>query len=211
MEWERFAMEMAKKGSLVTVKSLSERLGISERTAINYLYGLRKNGLLETSRGRRGIRLYRIRPLLKPDIGYPGLYDMINRFSPIKVAAPYEHRIYDHELTPEEAIARAILTRDFRTVLASLALFSRISDWSLLYKAVKERNVERQAGALYDLSRLCLRVRKMDGRIRNKLKSAKLGSAYIIPETRTKDFPEIEKEWGIFVPFRKGDLRRYKE
>jgi hypothetical protein len=61
------------------------------------------------------------------------------------------------------------------------------------------------------MSRLCLRVRKMDGRIRNKLKSAKPGGAYIIPETRTKDFPEIEKEWGVFVPFRKGDLRRYKE
>jgi hypothetical protein len=211
MDWEKFAREMAKQGSLVTVKSLSERLGISERTAINYLYYLRKNRLLETSRGRRGIRLYRIKPLLKMDIGYPGLFDTINKFSPIKVAAPYEHRIYDHEMTPEEAIIGAILTKDFRTILASLALFSKISDWRLLYRLAKERNLERRVGALYDISRLCLRVRRMDGRIRSKMKSAKLDNKYIIPETRAKDFPEIENEWGVFVPFRKGDLRRYKE
>jgi DNA-binding transcriptional ArsR family regulator len=211
MDWERFAQEMAKQGSLVSVKSLSERLGVSERTAVNYLSELRKRKLLETSRGRRGIRLYRIRPLLKMDIGYPGLYDTINRFSPIKVAAPYEHRIYDHEMTPEEAIVRAILTKDFRTVLASLALFSRVSDWSLLYKLAKKENLERQVGALYDVSRLCLRVRKMDGRIRNKMKSARLSNKYILPGTMTKDFPEIEREWGVFVPFRAGDLRKYKE
>ena len=211
MNWENFAVEMAKEGSLVTVKSLAQRLGVSQRTAVNYLYELRKKCLVETSRGRRGIRLYRILPVRKPEIGYPGLYDVINRYSPIKLAQPYEHRVHDHELTPEEAIVRAVLTRDYRVVLASLALFSKVSDWSLLYRLAKEKGLGRQIGALYDLSRLCLRVRRIDGRIRSRMKSSEAKEKYIIPGTRTKEFPEIEREWGIFMPFRKGDLRRYME
>lgn len=204
------AKHLAEAGSTMDVKEVEKRLNISRETAINYIYGLRKRGLVETDRGKKGLRLYRIIPVRRKEKGFPGLYETINKYSPIKLVEPFKHRIYDHELAPEEAIVRAILTKDFRTILASLALFRKVSNWSLLYKFAKERKTQRFVGALYDLSRLCLRVRKMDRRIRNKMKSSELNTRYITPNVKSKDFQDIEREWNVFIPFNKGDIERYK-
>jgi hypothetical protein len=211
MEWQRLAKDMASAGSMVTVETMARRLDISERTAINYISEMRERGFVETERGRRGKRIYRISPIRRRKSGYPGLYETINRHSPIKLVEPYRHRIHDHELSIEEAVVRAVATKEFRVVLASLALFSRVEDWSSLYGFAKEYRVERNIGALYDLSRRCLRVRRMDGRIRRMLKSAGMESRYIIENAKTRDFKEIERKWGVFIPFNAADLERYKE
>jgi DNA-binding MarR family transcriptional regulator len=128
MDWKRLAKRLARAGSMADIGEVEKRLGISRDTAINYIYELRKRGLVETERGRKGNRLYRITPTGRKEKGYPGLYETINRYSPIKLVEPFRHRIHDHELTPEEAIVRAILTKDFRTILASLALFRKVAD-----------------------------------------------------------------------------------
>jgi hypothetical protein len=211
MEWQKMARDIASAGSMVTAEGLAKRLNVTERTAINYVCELRERGFVETGRGMNGKRIYRISPIKKRRTGYPGLYETINRNSPIKLAEPYEHRIHDHELTLEEALVRAVSTRDFRVILASLALFSRIEDWPRLYYFAKKYGAERYVGALYDLSRKCLRVRRMDGRIRRRLKEARAESRYVIENMKTRDFRDIEREWGVFVPFNRSDLERYKE
>ena len=50
-------------------------------------------------------------------------------------------------------------------------------------------------------------------RTRKALLNSKIKNKYIIPNLRGKlnHFLNIEKEWGIYVPFNKGDLERYKE
>jgi DNA-binding Lrp family transcriptional regulator len=209
MDWEKKARQLAAEGSLLDIMAIQKRLGVSRRTAINYVHELRKEGLVETTRGRNGIRLYRIRFLGTRERGHPGLYETINRYSPVKLAEPFAHRVYDHELTPEEAIARAVSTGEFRVILASLALFRKVSDWSLLYAFAKKNGIQRFVGALYDVSRVCMRVRRMDKRIRNMMKSSAVKTKYMVSGARSKDFLGIEREWGVFVPFNKSDVEIY--
>ncbi len=202
---------MAKKLSgLQTVSSISRTLGVSRRTAINYVYEMRKRGYIVESRGKAKIRIYEISPIPRASYGYPGLYDVINANSPVKIAKPYEHRMY-HKMSVEEAIVRAVKTKDFRVILASLALFRKVKDWKLLYSYAKKEGLRRHVGALYDTARKCTRVKRMDNRIRNKLKQAKSREKFIITGMRSIDFKDIEKEWGICVPFNKSDLSRYRE
>jgi len=207
MDWRVIATKL--KG-FQTVSSIQRILGISRRTAINYIYELRKRGFLRTTRGENKIRIYEISPIPKKRLGYPGLYNIINMNSPIKIAKPYEHILY-REMPIEEAIIRAIKTKDFRTILAALALFGKVIDWSLLYKFAKKEGFQHHVGALYDVARSCIRVRRMDKRIRNKLKQAHGRNRFIIPKLKSKDFKDIEKEWKIFIPFNKSDLSKYKE
>ncbi len=202
---------MAKKLSgLQTISSISKALGVSRRTATNYVYEMRKRGCVAVTRGKAKIRIYEISPVPHGSYGYPGLYDIINMNSPVKIAKPYEHRIY-REMSIEEAIVRAIKTGDFRVILASLALFRKVKDWKLLYGYAKKESLQRHVGALYDTARKCTRVKKMDGRIRNRLKQAKSQETFIIAGMRSTDFKDIEKEWSIRVPFNKSDLSRYRE
>lgn len=204
-------LEIARKlQGMNTVSSVCRRLGVREKTAINYIYELRKRGFVETARGRGKIRLYRIFPVKRKQAGYPGLYDVINKYSPLKIAKPYEHRVYK-EMSVEEAIVRALETKDFRTILSSMALFRNVRNWSKLYECAKNKDLRRQAGALYDLSKKAIRVRRTDKRIENRLLKAVQKNKYMVLGVRTRDFPDIEKKWRVYIPFTKGDLRRLKE
>ena len=202
---------MAKRlNGLQTVSSISKLLGINRATAVNYVYEMRKLGYVAETRGKGGIRVYEISPFHRAPYSYPGLYDIINANSPVKIAKPYEHRLY-HKMSVEEAIVRAIKTKDFRTILASLALFGKIKDWKLLHGYAKKEGLQRQVGALYDTARTCTRVRRIDSRVRNSLKQSKSREQFIIDKMKSADFKDIEKEWDIRIPFNKSDLGRYKE
>jgi len=196
---------------LQTVDTIAKRLGISRRTAINLIWILRKKGLVETGYGKRKIRLYRIRAIKKPDIGFKGLYDIINENSKVKVFAKEQHRIHGHKLTIEEAIIRAIEEEDFRTILTALGLFNKIKDWSRLLKFAKKEKLTRKVGALYDVARTAIKVKRIDKRIRKALLKGTVGDKYIVKKIRSADFKDIEKEWNVFIPFNKADLGVYKE
>lgn len=190
-----------------TVESLSKTMGIGKSTAINYLYAMRKRRLVETERGKKGKRLYKISPVKLKKIGYPGLVETINEYSSLKLGSALEERS-DHRIMPEEAIVSAISTRDFRIVLASLELFKKTNEWWSLYRFAKENNAERFVGALYYLSRKLFRVRAMDKRVLRLLKRAKTKEKYIIPNMKSSDFSDIEKEWKVYIPFSKSDTER---
>ena len=208
MNWKEKAKSLE---GFATIRSMEKSLDISRATAVNYMHGLRKGGFItETLRGRRGIRLYHITPLRLRKIGNPGLYDIINANSSLKIAKPLEHRVYGREMSLEEAFVEALRSRDFRLILSSLELFRKIHDWKLLYALAKKHGLQRAAGALYCLSRKHFRVRRIDRRIELRMRKSRPGSRYIIPGARSRDFGELEREWGVFIPFNKSDMERLR-
>lgn len=196
---------------LQTVDSVSKILNIDKRTAINYIWKLRKEGFVETIYGKRKIRMYRVSPFKVNRFGYPGLYEFLNQNSKIKVYAPHIYRIYNHRPTPEEMIVEAVKTGDLRTILSSLALFNKVKDWSMLSQIAKKENLGRKIGALYDTARTVIRVKRIDKKIRKALLKSKVNDKFIVKNARTKDLKSIENLWKVYLPFNKADLRAYKE
>ncbi|MBU4124042.1 MAG: hypothetical protein KKI14_01055, partial [Nanoarchaeota archaeon] len=176
---------------------------------VYYVYCLRKKGYVKTKRLSNNRRVYNISPENRLNgISY---YDIINKNSPIKISIPEIYKIYGKEPSLEETLIYAVKTKNLRTILASLALFKKIDNWSELYQLSKQNHLERQVGALYDLSRKIMRTRKMTKTFRN-FAIPKKDSAfdYIIPSLKSKDFTEIEKKWKIYLPFNWQDLEDYK-
>ncbi len=204
-------MIQSKIEGLNTIETIQKKLNIKRSTAIKYIHLLRKKGLIETKIGRNKIHLYKISktPIIK--IGNPGYYETLNKNSKIKINEPYEHRVIGKTISIEETIAWAASTNNIRIHISVLNLFNKVKDWSNLYKYAKQFNVRRKVGALYDISRTILKTKKMDLRIRKNLLKAKNEDIYFIKNIKSKDFREIEKNWKIFIPFNKADLRRYKE
>ncbi len=196
---------------LQTVDSIAKNLNINRRTAVNYIWMLRKKGFVETLYGKRKIRMYKISPLKPNKFGYPGLYEYLNQNSKIKIYAPYVERIYDHKPTAEEIIVKAVKTGDLRTILSSLALFNKVKNWRRLSQIAKRERVGRKIGALYDAAKSIIRVRRLDERTRKALLNSKIENKYIVQYARTRDLHQIEKEWKIYLPFNKADLEAYKE
>ena len=205
-------IQLAKRlEGLQTADSIAKNLNIGRRTAINYIWALRKDGYVETIYGKRKIRMYKVSPIRPIKSGYPGLYEFLNKNSKIKIYPPYINRIYDHKPTREEMIVKAVQTGDFRTVLSALNLFNKIKDWALLSGIAKKEKVGRKIGALYDAARTVIRVRKMGERTRKSLLKSRIGSKFIVENARTKDLQDIEKKWDVYLPFNKADLEAYKE
>lgn len=196
---------------LQTVDTVAKKLNISRRTAINIIWRLRKQGLVETGSNKRKIRIYRIRSVKKPEIGYKGLYEIINDNSKVKIFTKQSHIIHDHKLSIEEAIVRAVKEKDFRTILASLGLFNKVKNWQRLAGFAQKESITRKIGALYDVARTIIKVRRMDKRTRKALLKGKLKNRYIINRIKSRDLRDIEKEWNVYVPFNKADLEVYKE
>ena len=204
--------ELARKIQGVhTISTIQRELMVKKSTAVKIVSLLRKNGLVKTSGGGKQPRIYRIAPAPSIEVGSPGLYEIINKHSKIKLVEPHRHRIIGRKLSVEEAIIRAVLTKNFRTILASLALFNHIKNWSLLYKHAKENKLCKKIGALYDTAKKIIKVRKMDHRIRDKLLKAKEKDRFIIPHLKSKNFSDIQKIWKVYIPFNMQDLMRYKE
>lgn len=186
-----------------------KKLGVNKRTAVNYASKLRKKGYLANVPGGK-IRMYKISPLIIEKKGY-SFYELLNKNSKIKIAVSKDIIIHsDKEPSVEEILARAAVSGQFRIVLASLGLFNKIKNWSRLKEFARQYNIERKIGALYEVARGVIRVKKMDERTKQSLLNSK-GGGYVIKNVKTKDFKEIEKKWGVYIPFNKADLERYKE
>ncbi len=208
---ESKALEIAKKlRGMHTVNTIMKKMGVSRSTAIKTVHELRKKGLVKTSGGGKKPRLYRIYTVPQVKVGGRGLYDTINKYSRIKLAAPYKHRISGRDMSVEEAIARAAASGSIRTIMASLDLFNHVKDWPLLYHYAKKYNVRRKVGALYDTARTAVKTRRMDERIRKRLKKGGEGR-FMVRNMKSDDFIDIQKEWKVYVPLNKADLHRYKE
>ena len=200
---------LEKLAGLQTIESAMDILKADKRMAIYYICRLRKEGYVKTKRQSNNRRVYNIS--LDNKLRGKSYYDIINLYSPIKISSPVIYKIYGKEPSLEETLIYAIKTKSLRTILASLALFKKISNWVKLYGLAKENNIERQAGALYDTARQIMKVRRMTHKFRNNaLPKEGHRFEYVIPGLKSKDFMNIEKIWKIYLPFNKKDLEEYK-
>ena len=188
---------------LQTIETVAEALNIKRQSALNLLSKLKKQGYVTTTGGRQQKRLYKIttRKQRKRDLG---MFDIINKYSPMKLAPWYDHQVHGR-YGPEEALIDAIRTQSFRVILASMRLFSHITDWPKLYKLAKEKDCWQKIGALYDISKMHFRVKKMPLRYQNQKFSKK---QFLIKRYNTteKMYNPIKNKWNVEIPFQTGDI-----
>lgn len=205
-------IELAKRlEGINTLEMARKTLNVEKSTAIKMLSLLRKEGFVETSGGGKKPRLYTIRPIRIAGKEHVGLYDIINKYSKVKLFKPYEHKVIDRKFSIEEAIPMAIKEGNFRLALASLGLFNFVRDWAKLRYYAKRYDVMRRVGALYDVARSFIRTRRMDERTKKSLLKGKDKQKFIVKPIKSKHFREIGKKWNVYIPFNKADLTRYKE
>lgn len=192
-----------------TIDSASNILKTGKDKAIYYLFRLRKEGYVKTKRLSNNKRVYNIS--FENKLKGTSYFEIINKYSPVKIATPIIYKIYGKNPSLEETLIYAIKTGSLRTILASLALFKKITNWSELYQLAKKNRIERQVGALYDLAKKIVRVRGMPDRFRNNaLPKEEYNFEYTIPGLKSKDFKDIEETWKIYLPFNKNDLSDYR-
>jgi len=194
---------------IYTIETLCKRLKIDRTKAIYVIHRLRKLGYVETSYGRGKKRLYFISPKNINAVSYT---QIINKVSPIKLATfnPY----YIHGRTPsyEEVFIYALKRKEIRYLIASLALFKKISNWSHLYNLAKKEGLVVEIVALYEVARKTVRkIRRMPVKfINNAKKIMPKHFRYIIKPFSSNDFKDIEKKWKVYIPLNRADLEDYK-
>jgi len=185
---------------LHTVETVAEQLHIKKQSALNLLTRLKKQGHVTVKGGGRKIRLYTI-TIRKQRPRVAGMFDIINRYSPMKLAPWYDHQVHS-PYGPEEALIDALETKSFRVILASMRLFQHIKDWSKLYRLAKQKDCWQKVGALYDVARLFFRVRMMKGEHVPEQKNWEQ-----ITMLKKKNFPEIAEKWRVYIPFNSVDMQ----
>jgi hypothetical protein len=197
---------------IYTLETFANRLKIDESKAIYVIHRLRKLGFVKTSYGTGKKRVYNISLRNKQrGISYT---EKINEASPsasYSIISSEPYYVHGREPSYEEALIYAIKQRDARHIIASLALFRKITDWNLLYKLAKKENLVREVAALYEIARKTVRkVRKMPRRFRNLAISKKKDKyKYIIDGFASRDFKDTEKKWKIYIPLNRADLEEY--
>ncbi len=202
-------MLLKKLEGVQTIDSARNILKADKDKVVYYIFRLRKEGYVKTRRLSDNKRVYSIS--FENRLKGTSYFEIINKHSPVKIATPITHKIYGKEPSLEETLIYAIKTGSLRTILASLALFKKITNWSELYHLAKQNRIERQVGALYELAKKFMRVRRMPDRFRNNaLPKKEYNFEYTIPGLMSKDFKDIENRWKIHLPFNKSDLSDYK-
>lgn len=184
-------------------------INADRQKAIYVIHRLKKKGYVKTKYLSNKKRVYNIS--FENSLGGVSYYDIINEISPIKLSINKSYIIHKKNKPIEEAFIYAIKKKEIRPILASISLFKKIKNWSLLYHLSKKENLERQVGALYDVSRLIMKTRKMTKRFRNlSLPKKQDKFQYIIEGISSRDFQRIENIWKVHIPFNLIDLEDYR-
>ncbi len=193
---------LRKLEGLQTVETAAQLLSITRQSALNLLCRLRKEGHVTVDGGGRRKRIYNV-TMRRQLPRVPGMFDIINRHSPMKILPWYDHQVHGR-YGPEEAIVDAVETQKFRVILASLRLFSHVRDWPRLYAYAQEKGCWRKVGALYDVARMFFRVRTMPERYR---KAERVRGRVPLTQLRKDNFPAIARHWSVYLPFNEHDLK----
>ena len=188
---------------LHTVETLQKELNLTKQSTINLISKLRKEEHITLfAGGGKKKRIYRI-TARKQRKRQEGMFDIINKYSPnMKIREWYDHQVHG-VYGPEEALIDALQTQSFRLILASMRLFNHIKDWKKIYKLAKENNCWQKVGALYDVSRLFFKVKKMPERYRKR----KYKKWIKLTQLKKKNFPKISEKWHVYISFNKYDLK----
>jgi hypothetical protein len=190
---------------LQTAETVAKELNLTRQSAINLLSKLKKMEHVTVSGGGKQKRLYKI-TIRKQRKKQLGMFDIINKYSPMKVNAWYEHQVYG-EYGPEEALIDAIQIRSFRIILASLRLYGHIKDWRKLHKLAEEKGVMQEVMALYELARMYFRVKKLPKRY---YKPAPSRWKNLTQLKNRNNFTDIQKRWHVYIPFNEADMEEIK-
>lgn len=191
-----------------TLDSIASTLKVDKRTAANYISKLRKQGFIKTKRTSSGKRIYNISKL--NILTGKSYYEVLNKISPTKISESEIYKIYGREITLEETLIYAIKTEKLRVILASLALFKQITNWTLLSELARKNKIQRQVCALYDLARSIIKVKKMSQQFKNTgVPKVNDAFVYLIDKLESKDFGKIQEKWKVYLPFNMADLQDY--
>lgn len=198
---------------IYTLETFAARLRITPSKATYVMHRLRTLGFVKTTYGAGRKRIYTISLRNKQKgISYT---EKINEATPSAsyalVVPSNAYYVHDREPSYEEALVYALKQRDVRYTIASLALFRKITDWSLLYALAKKENLIRDVAALYDVARTVVRkVKKMPQRFLHLAQKKKTASFhYIVDHLSSDDFNDIEKRWKVYIPLNRADLEEY--
>jgi DNA-binding MarR family transcriptional regulator len=194
-----------------TIETLCKRLKINRTKAIYIIHRLRKLGFVRTIYGSEKRRLYYISLKNKQKgISYT---ERINEISPIQLSSSNPYYIHGRIPSYEETLIYAVKQKDIRYLIASLILFRKISNWSLLYNLAKKEDLVIQIVVLYEVARKVVgKVRKMPKRFFSLARKRKdQHFTYIIKPFSSDDFKDIEKKWKIYIPLNLADLENYRK
>jgi hypothetical protein len=186
---------------LHTVETVAEELGIKKQSALNLLSRLKKEMHVTINGGGRQKHIYRI-TIRKQLPRCQGMFDIINKYSPMKINPWYDHQVHG-KYTVEDALVDAIETKSFRVILAAMHLYGHVKNWSRLYQLAKKRNCWQQVGALYDVTRMFMKVRRMPKKYNNGC----FIRWYKMTMLKNKNFPRLAKKWKVYIPINIHDVR----
>ena len=195
------------------LEDFTDRLKVDKPRAIYVIHRLRKLGFVKTIYGSKNKRLYNISLRNKQKgVSYTDKINEATSNPGIQIMSSNPYYVYGRVISYEEALIYAIKQKDVRYIIASLALFRKIKDWSLLYKLAKKENLTKEVVALYEISRKVIKkVRRMPKRFLNLTKKKKLNNFnYIVKGISSDDFKETERKWKIYIPLNYSDLEEYK-
>jgi len=197
---------------IYTLKTLADRLKIDKSKAIYVIHRLRKLGYVKTSYGAGNNRIYYI--FLRNKQKGIRYTDRINEAAPnpaIRIASTDSYYIHDRVPSYEEALIYAIKQDSVRYIIASLSIFRKITDWSLLYKLAKKEDLVGKVAALYEIARKVIRkVRKIPKRFLTLAEKRKTNQFhYIVQGISSDDFKDVEKKWKVYIPLNRADLEEY--
>ena len=193
-----------------TIETLMDRTGLSRASTLNLLSKLRKKKYLQTEGGGKQKRIYTIstKTIQKGN----GLFTILNKYAKIKIVPSFVH-IAHGPYTEENALIDAIEQHDFRIMQAAVYLFAHIKNWKKFHALAKKKNVKPIVGALYDLARTIIKVRKMPEYTRQSLLKARPREKIeliIHTKTDSDEIKNIEKVWNVSLPFSKKDVEGMK-
>lgn len=192
---------LLKLEGLHTVESIAQALKIKKQSALNLLTKLKREGYATVQGAGRTKRLYKISPL-KQLPRHPGMFDIINQYSPMKIQPWYDHQVHG-PYGPEDAFIDALQTKSLRTILAALRLFNHITNWPRLYHLAKQKDCWQKVGALYEVARLFFKVRRMPS-IYQRYKPTQWQA---ITQLQRINFQKIAERWKVYIPFNQNDLK----
>ena len=144
-----------------TLESFAESNGLTKQSALNLLSKLRKKGLVKTSGGGRQKRIYTV--LERPRKETNGFYDIVNRYSKIKLREKFSHHVHGN-YTVEHAIVDGIRIGDARSKEATMYLFNHVNNWKRLFDLAKKRDLVDEVCQLYFRAKDKMKVKRMPKR-----------------------------------------------
>lgn len=197
---------------IYTLETFADRLKIDKSKATYVIHRLRKLGYVKTNYGAGNNRIYSI--FLRNKQKGIRYTDKINEVAPnpaIRIASTDSYYIHDRVPSYEETLIYAIKQDSVRYIIASLSIFRKITDWSLLYKLAKKEYLLSEVVALYEIARKVIRkVRKMPKRFLNLARKKKTNQFhYIVRGISSDDFKDVEKKWKVYIPLNHADLEEY--